>query len=135
MSRILRRWIAGGGDDLKADHTSKFDEGVGQQRYRPRNMRPNPAGRERRSVWNINTAPSSIPHYAVMPEELVELCLRAGCPENGVVVDPFGGSGTVGRVAKRLHRQYILNDLNPKYVELATTQVDQTTPVLPGFLD
>lgn len=43
----------------------------------------------------------------------------AGCPKEGVVLDPFGGSGTVGEVAQNLQRNFILIELNPEYVELA----------------
>ena len=38
-------------------------------------------------------------HYAAYPPKLVETCLLAGCPEGGIVLDPFMGSGTTGRVA------------------------------------
>jgi len=74
-------------------------------------------GRNRRSVWTIATKPYPGAHYAVMPEALVEPCVLAGCPEGGTVLDPFGGSGTVARVANRLSRRAVLIDLNPEYLE------------------
>jgi len=77
----------------------------------------NPAGRNRRSVWTIATKPYPGAHFAVMPEALVEPCVLAGCPEGGTVLDPFGGSGTVARVANRLSRRAVLIDLNPEYLE------------------
>jgi DNA modification methylase len=40
----------------------------------------------------------------------------AGCPENGIVLDPFAGSGTTGKVAEELGRNSILIELNPKYI-------------------
>jgi site-specific DNA-methyltransferase (cytosine-N4-specific) len=76
----------------------------------------NGAGRNIRSVWTIATQPYPGAHFAVFPEALVEPCIKAGCPENGVVLDPFAGSGTVGRVAQRLTRRAILIDLNPDYL-------------------
>jgi DNA modification methylase len=72
--------------------------------------------RNLRSVWTITTQPYAGAHYAVFPEAIPERCILAGCPENGVVLDPFAGSGTVGRVAQRLTRRAILIDLNPDYL-------------------
>lgn len=73
-------------------------------------------GRNLRSVWTIATRPYPGAHFAVFPPELPERCIKAGCPENGVVLDPFAGSGTVGMVANRLSRRAILIDLNPEYL-------------------
>jgi len=72
-----------------------------------------------RSVWHIATQPFSGAHFAVFPEKLVEPCIKAGCPEGGIVLDPFGGSGTVGLVAERLGCNWVLIDLSPEYCEMA----------------
>lgn len=74
-------------------------------------------GRNIRSVWTIATQPYSEAHFATFPEKLVEPCIKAGCPEGGIVLDPFAGSGTVGRVATRLRRKSVLLDL--KYQDLS----------------
>jgi len=74
------------------------------------------AGRNLRSVWIIATRPYPGAHFAVFPPELPERCIKAGCPEGGVTLDPFAGSGTVGMVANRLSRRAILIDLNPEYL-------------------
>jgi DNA modification methylase len=79
--------------------------------------------RNRRSVWTITTKPYSGAHFAVMPPDLADLCIRAGCPEGGVVLDPFGGAGTVGLVADRLGRNAVLCELNPEYAELARRRI------------
>lgn len=71
----------------------------------------------RRDVWTIPTAPYRGAHFAVMPPELVEPCVLAGSPEGGVVLDPFGGTGTTAAVANRLGRKAILIELNPDYVK------------------
>ena len=146
--------------------------------------RPNPAGRNRRTVWEIATQPTPEAHFATFPEALVEPCIKAGtsergaCPECGapwrrivetspgglprkdteawnnggpltphkgyrgspivtqrgwqpsctcgceetvpcVVLDPFGGSGTVAKVARDLGRSSILIEINPEYVQIA----------------
>ncbi len=77
------------------------------------------AGRNLRSVWTIATQPYPGAHFATFPEKLVEPCVKAGCPSDGVVLDPFAGSGTVGRVANRLGRRAVLIDLSADYIDQA----------------
>ena len=73
-------------------------------------------GANLRSVWWISPAQYRGGHYAVMPDTLAEICITAGCPKGGVVLDPFGGAGTTGLVADRLGRDAILIELNPEDV-------------------
>lgn len=82
--------------------------------------------RNRRSVWTITTKPYSGAHFAVMPPDLVELCIKAGCPEGGTVLDPFTGSGTTAEVARRYGCKFIGCELNPNYLELAKARFDQS---------
>jgi len=79
--------------------------------------------RNKRNVWQINTVPYKGGHFAAYPPKLVETCLLAGCPENGIVLDPFFGSGTTGKVAKDLNRRYIGIELNPEYCKLAMQRI------------
>ena len=81
--------------------------------------------RNKRSVWTVSTKSYSGAHFAVFPPELIEPCILAGCPEGGVVIDPFFGSGTTGAVAKKYGRNYIGVELNPKYVELARARIQE----------
>ena len=81
--------------------------------------------RNRRSVWTVTTKPFKNAHFAVMPPDLVEPCILAGCPEGGTVLDPFIGSGTVAAVAVRLRRKAIGIDLNPEYIEIARGRIAQ----------
>jgi len=74
--------------------------------------------RNARTVWSIPTAPYSGAHFAVFPEALAERCVRAGSRPGDVVLDPFGGSGTTGRVAERLGRDAVLIELNADYAAL-----------------
>ena len=67
--------------------------------------------RNKRSVWSIPTQPYPEAHYATFPEEIPETCIRAGSRAGDIVLDPFFGSGTVGRVAERLGRRWIGCDL------------------------
>ena len=84
-----------------------------------------PKGRNRRTVWEIPLSKFREAHFAVFPEKLVELCILAGCPEGGVVLDPFIGSGTTAVVAQRLGRQYVGVDINPQYCEMARKRLIQ----------
>jgi DNA modification methylase len=102
---------------------STWDNGTGQKTYRPRNMRPNPEGRNMRTVWSINTKPFKGAHFAAYPEKLVERLLLAGCPPSGTVLDPFIGAGTTAIVARKLKRNFIGIELNPDYVEMANKRI------------
>lgn len=83
----------------------------------------NPAGANLRCVWTIPTAGYNGAHFAVMPERLVEICVDAGCPQGGTVLDPFLGSGTTGLVAERLERDFYGIELNPQYAQQATERI------------
>ena len=90
-------------------------------------------GANLRSVWWISPANEREDHYAVMPDTLAEICIVAGCPAGGTVLDPFGGAGTTGLAADRLGRDAILIELNPDYVAMAERRMRSTTPALPGI--
>lgn len=74
--------------------------------------------RNKRDVWSVTTKPYKGAHFATFPPDLIEHCILAGCPEGGVVLDPFGGSGTTGMVAKQQGRNFVLIELNEEYVKL-----------------
>jgi site-specific DNA-methyltransferase (adenine-specific) len=86
--------------------------------------------RNARSVWNIATQPFSEAHFATFPPELAERCIKAGCPEGGTVLDPFGGAGTTGLVADRLQRNAILIELNPDYAAMARRRIEKDAGLL-----
>lgn len=73
----------------------------------------------RRDVWSLTVTGSKIKHYAMMQPKLAELCILAGCPENGTVLDPFAGIGTTGLVAQSLGRNFVGIELNADYVNIA----------------
>jgi DNA modification methylase len=80
--------------------------------------------RNRRSVWNVATRPYKGAHFAVFPQELIEPCILAGCPADGVVLDPFGGSGTTAGVALKLGRNAVICELNPDYLPLMPDRIE-----------
>ena len=88
-------------------------------------------GRNKRSVWTVNPRPYKEAHFeahfAVFPPKLIEPCVLAGSPTNGVVFDPFTGSGTTAEVALKFGRSFIGTELNPKYVELIHKRLSHMT--------
>ena len=90
-------------------------------------LQPNEKGANKRTVWTIATQPFSGVHFAVFPEKLIESCILAGCPENGIIYDPFGGMGTTAKVALRAKRKFILSELNTKYCEMTEDRIKVKT--------
>lgn len=74
--------------------------------------------RNKRDVWSVNVHPDSVAHFATYPEELITPCILAGCPSGGIVLDPFMGSGTTARVARKLNRHFVVFELNPEYCKI-----------------
>ena len=85
--------------------------------------------RNKRSVWTVTTKPFKGAHFATFPPDLIEPCILAGCPEGGIVLDPFGGAGTTGLVANRNNRNAILCELNPDYVQICENRISEQTPL------
>lgn len=79
-------------------------------------------GYERTNVWKINPETKSL-HPAPFPESLAEKCIRYYSYEQETVYDPFAGSGTVGSVAERLNRKWIMSELKANYCELAENRL------------
>lgn len=85
--------------------------------------------KNKRSVWTVTTKPYKEAHFATYPPDLIEPCILAGCPENGNVLDPFGGSGTTGLVADRLHRNATIIELNKEYIKIADKRITNDAPL------
>ena len=100
-----------GYDNLKEDFESGKLRGV------------HPEGRNKRTVWKISTKGFKDAHFAVYPEELCYTPIKAGCPEGGVVLDPFFGAGTTGVVALKQKKHFIGIELNEKYIKIAWNRI------------
>lgn len=87
--------------------------------------------RNKRSVWTISTRCYPGAHYATFPEEIPELCIKAGSRPGDLVLDPFFGSGTVGRVAERLNRRWIGCDLGYQDLQAKRLSDIQRELILP----
>ena len=90
--------------------------------------------RNKRDVWSVTTKPCREAHFATFPEDLIEPCILAGCPIGGVVLDPFFGSGTTGRVAAKFNRHYLGIELNPEYIEISTRRTNHVQMTMEGFV-
>jgi len=77
----------------------------------------------KRSVWTVTTKPFKEAHFATFPPDLIEPCILAGCPEGGVVLDPFMGAGTTALVSRSLDRNYIGFELNEEYIQIAESRL------------
>lgn len=111
-----------GGNKGQGDQGSAARRGNG-------NMWEGPESANLRNVWSITTKPFKGAHFATMPPELAERCIKAGCPEGGTVLDPFGGAGTTGLAADRLGRNAVLIELNPEYKKIAIERVGNEAPL------
>ena len=80
----------------------------------------------RGSVWSLNTASLKEAHFAVFPEDIPALCIKAGSKEGDIVLDPFMGSGTTALIAQRLAREWIGIELNPEYIEIIKRRTAQS---------
>jgi site-specific DNA-methyltransferase (adenine-specific) len=79
--------------------------------------------KNKRSVWTVIPKNYKGAHFAVFPPELIEPCVLASCPENGVIIDPFGGSGTTAGVAIKHGRKSVLCELNPEYCAIMPSRI------------
>jgi len=70
-------------------------------------------------VWTVSDRAkgSAGVHYAAFPLQLADKCIRVGCPEGGVVLDPFAGTGTTLEAASKLGRSSIGIDIKREFCE------------------
>lgn len=90
------------------------------------------ATKNARTVWTIPTEGFAGAHYATFPRELAGRCIKAGCPAGGLVLDPFGGTGTTAEVALKLARRAVIVELNPEYVAMARKRLTDRVPLFSG---
>ncbi len=140
-------WQRGEGSHSTLDHNSSRARGDKQRGHSRKhagfNERWDKMTREEqqanganlKNVWSIPTHGFSEAHFATFPPRIPEICIKAGCPEGGVVLDPFGGAGTTAMVADRLKRDAIIIELNPAYVQIAEKRIYDDAPMFVKFSD
>ena len=89
-------------------------------------LKYNPNGTLPTDVWDIlpEDTQKRKKHYAVFPEELCNIPIIATCPQEGIVLDPFCGTGTTMYVAQKLNRKSIGIDIAGDYIDIAKSRVD-----------
>lgn len=106
-----------GGRGRLAGHSGYYDKDG--------NCLVSPRGRNKRSVWRVNTKPFKGAHFATFPPRLIETPLKATCPKGGIVLDPFMGSGTTALVALEQGKNYVGIELNPEYIKMAEERISK----------
>lgn len=90
----------------------------------------NPNGKSPGTVsdfWDIPTKPSSSKHYAVYNDSLIAKPILAGCPEGGIIYDPFMGSGSTAEAALRANRKFIGSEMSDEYYDISMRRL---SPIL-----
>lgn len=87
----------------------------------------NPLGKNPGSVsdfWDIQTKPSSSSHYASYNTDLIKKPILAGCPEGGIIYDPFMGTGTTAVAALRANRNFIGSEMSEEYIKICNYNIE-----------
>jgi len=95
------------------DQESIYEKAIGNDPYI----------RNKHSVWAVTTKPFSKAHFATFPEDLIIPCIKAGCPEGGIVYDPFMGAGTTALVSHKLNCNWIGSEISPEYCKIAEKRI------------
>lgn len=82
------------------------------------------SGANLRNCWRLGPDASSKGHPAAFPRELARRCILLGSQSGDVILDPFGGSGTTGLVARELGRKAILIEINSKYSKISKERLN-----------
>jgi len=108
--------------------------------YHPQknNNKDTALGKNLPSIWLIQSEPHNfekelgldVDHFASFPQALLEVPIKFACPENGLILDPFMGSGTTAIMAKTLGRNFIGIELNAEYIKITKIRIDAIPPRL-----
>lgn len=137
LTKSARYWYDA---DAVAERTTGHDQGTlgeheGNKYAAIKNiasstLKQNGPHRNLRNVWAISTVGFPGAHFATFPPEIPRRCIKAGCPEGGVVLDPFFGAGTTGLVADQLGRDCIGIELNESYALMSQVRIQESSPML-----
>jgi DNA modification methylase len=95
-----------------------------------REIKPIPAFSPRYNIWKYNTGfgystkdKFAFEHPAIFPEQLVEDHILSWSEKEDIILDPFSGSGTTCKIAKKLERNFIGIEIVPEYAELSRKRI------------
>lgn len=86
----------------------------------------NPKGKNPGDVsdfWDVPTKPNRESHYAQYSDDLIKKPILAGCPEGGIIYDPFMGSGSTAEAAIRANRKFIGSEMSTNYIEICNKRL------------
>jgi len=86
----------------------------------------NPLGKNPGDVsdfWDIPTKPNRESHYAQYSDDLIKKPILAGCPEGGIIYDPFMGSGSTAEASLRANRNFIGSEMSEDYIKIANERL------------
>jgi DNA modification methylase len=89
--------------------------------WKPREDGKNPGSVS--DFWDITTKPSNYLHYASYNEELIRKPILCGCPIDGLIYDPFMGTGSTAESALRAKRKFIGSEMSEKYIDIANKRL------------
>ncbi len=87
----------------------------------------NPKGKNPGSVsdfWDITTKGNTNEHYAAYNDELIKKPILSGCPEGGIIYDPFMGTGSTAEASLRANRKFIGSEMSSKYCHIANKRLE-----------
>ena len=86
------------------------------------------------NIIKFNTTQSKLNHFAAFPEDMIKLLLLSSTPKNGIVLDPFHGTGTVGVVAEKNNRNWIGIELSEEYTKMSYERITKVIKEKDAFL-
>lgn len=105
----------------------RYDAIMTETYYVSQKIGTHPAGKNPGDLWTISLERTPFAHFATFPVELPSRIIKAFCPEGGIVLDPFGGSGSTGLAAKELGRKSIMIELNSDFVDIMSKRCGKVT--------
>lgn len=115
---------------LRGFKIKQIEEEIQGPQHHGKDINYGKSGRNKRAVWTIPTKPFPEAHFAVYPEKLIEPMIQAGCPKDGVVLDPFMGAGTTAVVAKKQGKQYLGIEIKQEYIDMANKRIKKIPELL-----
>jgi site-specific DNA-methyltransferase (cytosine-N4-specific) len=110
-----------------ADHTAPVWCGNAAAQTGARHNARHPQGKNPGDVWSLSTRPLREAHFAAFPVDIPLRAIAAGCPPEGIVLDPFSGAATTGLAARQLGRAYVGIDLNPDFHAIGLRRLGLST--------
>lgn len=112
-------------DAIRESHESNFQNSLGTGK--------NPG--DVSDFWNIPIRGQKSDHLAAYSSDVIDRPILAGCPENGVVLDPFSGTGTTLVRSMQLNRRYIGFEASEQFYKIAkeNTQREENKATLEQF--